>query len=52
MEMNAVRCLRYDRSKWDDETYPRAEYRSLLVLLDEIYLSFGPVYDAGFEFTI
>ena len=36
-EMNARRCLRCDRSKWDDETYPPAEYRSLLVLLNEIY---------------
>ena len=36
-EMNAGRCLGCDRSKWDDETYPPAEYRSVFVLLDEIY---------------
>ena len=34
-EINAGRCLRCDRSKWDDETYPPAE--SLLVLLNDIY---------------
>ena len=38
-EMNAGRCLGCDRSnsKWDDETYALSQYRSLLVLLDDIY---------------
>ena len=47
-EMNAGRCLRCDGSKWDDETYPLAEYRPLLVLLDDLYHT---VLMAQFGFT-